>query len=793
MAESGEEISVITLGGKGLSLSSSSIYAVATGVAQVRLDSSALERLASSNPPPPFVNYQINLPKTLTLLESRAFLTVLLGKLLSGSSNVRTVLPVRISEALNSKPQTLEFEPLDVTQEELFVLEKSSAALLSLSAIVDHESTALSAIADAVSAISCEASRADVAAFSSVDSGDGFSAKEEVGVASDMKVLLNGSKLVGKVQSESVSKIPKVHGSFREIVKLVHSKTRAELNSRAKLANAEGLAVRAVLFPLYDLGVCSLSRAKLNLDSISNDDLRSSLAGLFEGKCPSCENLRNGVKLVSELGLEEEYEKFVYELNVLLGMVWKIVAWEAMTGFIALEGVEWSEKSEKSVEANGGGNVKVERKSEKKKKVVLGKGTSVIVQLIKDRLQGKGGGGSDGSGLLEKWVEDISLFLDPKDREFDDLLQKVKDIVESNESRRLPKLPKGTRDFAKEQMTIRKRAFSIIEEVFERHGATALDTPAFELRETLMGKYGEDSKLIYDLADQLSHIFPLILSLFGNFHLFNWVVAYVVIYSSTLDFEIVKILTELLNELNIGDYEIKLNHRKLLDGMLDICGVPPEKFRTICSSIDKLDKQSFEQIKKEMVEEKGLTIETADNIGTFVKERGSPLELLSKLKQEGSKFLGHDGSIDALNDLDILFRALEKSKCIDKVVFDLSLARGLDYYTGVIFEAAFKGGAQTTRATKTEVLVSILGDDLTQAAELVSELWDAELRAEYLVNKRVMKHIDRAKDSRIPWMVIVGEQEMKEGIVKLKDIEAAKEEKIPRSMVVEELKRRLNR
>ena len=61
----------------------------------------------------------------------------------------------------------------------------------------------------------------------------------------------------------------------------------------------------------------------------------------------------------------------------------------------------------------------------------------------------------------------------------------------------------GTRDFAKEQMAIRKKAFAIIEEVFERHGATALDTPVFELRETLMGKYGEYSKLIYDLADQV--------------------------------------------------------------------------------------------------------------------------------------------------------------------------------------------------------------------------------------------------------------------------------------------------
>lgn len=94
------------------------------------------------------------------------------------------------------------------------------------------------------------------------------------------------------------------------------------------------------------------------------------------------------------------------------------------------------------------------------------------------------------------------------------------------------------------------------------------------------------------------------------------------------------------------------------------------------------------------VEEKGLTIETAEKIGTFVKERGPPLELLSKIKQEGSEFLGNDASVAALKDLEILFKALEKSKCINKVVFDLSLARGLDYYTGMIFEAVFKGTTQ---------------------------------------------------------------------------------------------------
>jgi histidyl-tRNA synthetase len=449
-SDRGEEISVVTLGGKGSSLSSSSLYAISTGLASVRLDSSALDRLASSssNRRPPSVHYQIVLPKTLTPIESRAFLTVLLYKLLrSDSPSVRTFLPVRISETLNNCElhQSLEFEPIDLTEEEVLLVEKSyPSALYGVSAVLDHESTALLAISDAVAALSCEATKADVAAFNSMDSGDGFSAKEEVAVASDMKVLLNGSKLVGKVAIDSVSKIAKVHGSLREMVKLVHSKTRIELNSKAA-ASSEGSVsdVRTVLYPLAaainDLGEGSLSRVKLNLDSIGSDDLKSSLVGLFEGKCVSGEGLRNGFKLVLELGFEKEYEKFVHQVNVLLGLVWKTVAWEAITGFIALEGVEWSEKSGNVVEVNGGrggGNVKVEKKGEKKKKVLLGKGTSVIVQLIKDRLQGKVGDG------IEKWVEDLLLFLDPKDREFDSLVKKVKELVESNESRRLPKLPK---------------------------------------------------------------------------------------------------------------------------------------------------------------------------------------------------------------------------------------------------------------------------------------------------------------------------------------------------------------
>lgn len=736
------------------------------------------------------------------------------------------------------------------------------SSLLESCKLMDQSSSALSTVAIASAALSCEAARANLSAFDLTDSGDGSVSKEDIGVSSDIKVLLNGSKLAvssnkgdDKVNTDSFSKIPVVYGNVREAVKSLHSVIRVVSNSGEKL----GGKVLHLCFELRNLGEDSLERVRSNLGSVGVECLK----GIFEKECLSEESLRNGVKLAVEAGLEKDYVKLVKDVELVLGIVWKIVSWEAVTAFFVLEGVEFlNEKTGGKGGEFDGGNVKAEKK--KKKKVLLGKGTSVIVEMIKDRLMSKGEG-------LEKIVEKFLSFLDPKSADFDGLLKKVKEILESNESRRIPKTPKGTRDFAKEQMTIRKKAFSIITKVFERHCATALDTPAFELKETLTGKYGEDSKLIYDLADQGGELCSLRYDLtvpFSRYVAMNGLTSFKRYHIDKVwrrdnpskgryrefyqcdfdiagqyekmgpDFEVVRILSEVLNALNIGDYEIKLNHRKLLDGVLEICGVPPAKFRTICSSIDKLDKQSFEQVKKEMVEEKGLSVETADKIGTFVKIRGPPLELLSKIMggTEGSELLKHNASKEALGDLSILFDALYKSRCIDKVVFDLSLARGLDYYTGVIFEAAFKGGVQVgsigaggrydnlignfgtkqvpavgmslgiervltimeekaqnqaVRATETQVLVAVLGDKLAVAAELVSELWDVDIKAEYKVHKKVMKHIEYAIDSKIPWMVIVGERELNEGIVKLKNIETTNEEVIPRSNLVGELQQRL--
>ncbi|KAK3428480.1 histidine--tRNA ligase, cytoplasmic [Eucalyptus grandis] len=885
MADGGETTTtttttaVVTLGGKGSSLSPSSLHAVSAGTARVRVDSSARDRLASSPPAANRTDFQISFPPYFTAAETRASLAVLLNKLLvSGGPGTGTALVDLISDSLNSAEGYTGFGNLAVTNEQVSISEKAHSSFYGISALLDHLSTALSTTVDAVAALSCEAIKADVAAvFNPTDSGDGFVSKDEIGVASDMKVLLNGSKLVGKVENEAISSIPKVHATLRKVVKFVHSEVRVYLNSSVRIqktgSTADGAAggVVSVLLLLADvllrIGKSSLGRAKMDLDAIAADALKSSLTGMFEEECARMDDLENELKVLVDARIGGEFEKFVHELYVLCGCVWKTVVWEAITAFVALEGSELIEKG-KHEEINGVQADKKSEKKKKKKKVVLGRGTAVLVQLIKDRFQRNG---SDESVSLEKLVKDLLLFLDARGPEFDHFLNKVKDIVDSNESRRLPKLPKGTRDFGKEQMAVREKAFSIIKEVFKKHGATALDTPVLELKDTLMGKYGEDSKLIYDLADQggercslrfdLTVPFARYMAMNGLTSLKRYQIAkvyrrdnpskgrYREFYQCDFDiagqnvrmgpdFEVIEVLVELLDKLNIGDYEIKLNHRKLLDGMLKICGVPPEKFRTICSSIDKLDKQSFDQIRKEMVEEKGLTAEVADRIGNFVKERGPPLELLAKLQDKGSKFLENEGSVHALDDLKILFNALEKSKSINRIVFDLSLARGLDYYTGVIYEAVFKGATQVgtiaaggryddligkfgtkqvpavgvslgiervfaimenqiIRPTETQVLIGSLGDDLPLTAKLVKEFWVAGLKAEFLIDKRVRKHIDYAKEYRIPWLVLVGERELSEerepseAVVKLKDFENAKEEVVRRSAIVQLLLNRL--
>jgi histidyl-tRNA synthetase len=166
------------------------------------------------------------------------------------------------------------------------------------------------------------------------------------------------------------------------------------------------------------------------------------------------------------------------------------------------------------------------------------------------------------------------------------------------------------------------------------------------------------------------------------------------------DAEIVRITTEVFEELGWeGQYTIKLNHRKILDGIFEVCGVPGDKIRTISSAVDKLDKLPWTEVRKEMVEEKGLAEDVADKIGEWVVQKGQR-DLLAKM-QADERLMANESMKAGLAEMDTFFTYLEAFKALDNISFDLSLARGLDYYTGVIYEVVTEGSAPQQASTST--------------------------------------------------------------------------------------------
>ncbi|ELW54063.1 Histidyl-tRNA synthetase, cytoplasmic [Tupaia chinensis] len=439
---------------------------------------------------------------------------------------------------------------------------------------------------------------------------------------------------------------------------------------------------------------------------------------------------------------------------------------------------------------------------------------------------------------------------------------------DENKQKFVLKTPKGTRDYSPRQMAVREKVFDVIIRCFKRHGAEVIDTPVFELKETLTGKYGEDSKLIYDLKDQGGELLSLRYDLtvpFARYLAMNKLTnikryhiakvyrrdnpamtrgRYREFYQCDFDIagqfdpmipdaECLKIMCEILSSLQIGDFLVKVNDRRILDGMFAICGVPDSKFRTICSSVDKLDKVSWEEVKNEMVGEKGLAPEVADRIGDYVRQHGG-VSLVEQLLQD-SKLSQNKQALEGLGDLKLLFEYLTLFGIDDKISFDLSLARGLDYYTGVIYEAVLlqtpaqagdeplgvgsvaAGGRydglvgmfdpkgrkvpcvglsigverifsiveqrlealeEKVRTTETQVLVASAQKKLLEERmKLVSELWDAGIKAEllYKKNPKLLNQLQYCEEAGIPLVAIIGEQELKDGVIKLRSV-ASREE-----------------
>lgn len=281
------------------------------------------------------------------------------------------------------------------------------------------------------------------------------------------------------------------------------------------------------------------------------------------------------------------------------------------------------------------------------------------------------------------------------------------------------KAPRGFRDFPPEVMILRRSIISRVITVFERYGFDPLDTPALEYWETLAGKYGEEaeSKLIwrftdpwsgreyalrYDLTVPLARFIagrrdiPLPFKRYhigpvwrheepqrGRYREFYQCDADIVgsPYPEA-DAEILNLTIDALRELGFTNFKIRVNDRRLLSGVFEEelkVGNPIQLYRTI----DKLDKIGYEGVRRELLR-LGFNESLVEKILSLIEFKGPPGESLEPLC---SRYSSNPRVGEACSHLEQVFNLTHR---LEHVVFDMSLVRGLDYYTGPILEAVLE-------------------------------------------------------------------------------------------------------
>ncbi|GMS96196.1 hypothetical protein PENTCL1PPCAC_18371 [Pristionchus entomophagus] len=432
------------------------------------------------------------------------------------------------------------------------------------------------------------------------------------------------------------------------------------------------------------------------------------------------------------------------------------------------------------------------------------------------------------------------------------------------------KCPKGTRDYGPTAMAIREQVIEIMTDTFKRHGAETIETPVFELRDVLLGKYGEEGgKLVYDLQDQGGELLSMRYDLtvpFARYLAMNKVATmkryhiarvyrrdqpvmtrgrYREFYQCDFDIagkydsmipeaECLKIMDEVLSALKLGQYVIKLNHRLMLEGMFAVIGANDSQFKSVCASVDKLDKEPWDKVEEELVKERGLTPNAAARLGTFVcfkalhpdLDNGAILDQMMQIPELAANAKFKQG----VEEIKLLLTYCAAFGVSSAVEVNPSLARGLDYYTGSIYEAVIpdglagvkdeevgvpvgvgsvagggrydglvgmfspkasvpccgvsfgierlfalieaKNASEQQRTTSTQVLVASAQKNLlADRMRLVSQLWSWGVKAEivYKENPKMLNQLQYAEERAIPFVLIIGEQELKDGVVKLRN------------------------
>ncbi len=439
-----------------------------------------------------------------------------------------------------------------------------------------------------------------------------------------------------------------------------------------------------------------------------------------------------------------------------------------------------------------------------------------------------------------------------------------------------PSIPKGTRDFSPEQMIRRNYIFDTIRTIFQKYGYMPIETPAMENLTTLTGKYGEEGdRLLFKVlnsGDYLKKANPELLTAKDSSKLTSEIsekglrydltvpfARYVVQHRNDITFpfkryqiqpvwradkpqkgryreffqcdvdvigsnsllnevELVQIIDEVFVKLGINT-TIKINNRKILSGIAEVIG-EADKIIDITVAIDKLEKIGLEKVNEELAV-KGLSKKAIDKLQPILNLKGWLRDKFPKLQEilKDSKI-----GLEGIEELMTTMLHLKDLNLKSKWRFDLTLARGLNYYTGAIIEVVAKdvsigsicGGGRYDDLTGIFGLSDISGVGISFGADrvydvmnesglfpeessvtskvmfvnfgkeeeklcmkLIKEIRAAGISAElYPDQAKMKKQMKYADQKSIPAVVLIGEEEMKSGLYTLKDMNTGEQQKV---------------
>ncbi|MFT4664549.1 MAG: histidyl-tRNA synthetase [Polaribacter sp.] len=443
-----------------------------------------------------------------------------------------------------------------------------------------------------------------------------------------------------------------------------------------------------------------------------------------------------------------------------------------------------------------------------------------------------------------------------------------------------PSIPKGTRDFAPEQVIKRQYIFDTIRKIFVKYGYQPLETPTMENLSTLTGKYGEEGdNLVFKVlnngdflskADQNAlaeknskKIVPSISKrglrydltvpfarfVVMNQHLINFPFKryqiqpvwradrpqkgrYQEFYQCDVDVvgsdslmyeaELVQIYDEVFAQLGLN-VTIKINNRKVLYGMAEAAGIA-DQFMDMTVAIDKLDKIGMEGVRKELAK-RGIGEAAIDKIEKMLGTKS--LEPLKAL------FVDSPTGLKGLEELETFHQYFDLAAPVNKVEFDITLARGLSYYTGCIFEViteevkigSIGGGGRYDDLTGVFGLKNVSGVGVSFGAARIYDVMEelnlfpndfqsnlkvlilthdkethlhafkclnalrkASINADlYPSPVKFKKQMKYANDRKAPFIIVIGEDEMSSGLLSFKNMETGEQEKLSLDDIIERL------